>query len=114
MADAITGLVSSRLSYYFCPAIAPHLHPYLTARNLKYYPLSLREAMKPEQPLEYISSKFFVETCVGEQKLFSELSSWELLNLKPNDILDIPDRLYQEHGMFHRNFPYILCFVFVT
>ncbi|CAH0051282.1 unnamed protein product [Clonostachys solani] len=65
--------------------------------NLKYYPLSLREAMKPEQPLEYISSKFFVETCVGKQKLFSELTPWELLNLKPNDILDIPDRLYQEH-----------------
>lgn len=66
--------------------------------------------MKPEQPLEYISSKFFVETCVGKQKLFSELTPWELLNLKPNDILDIPDRLYQEHGRFLGNFLYRIPF----
>ncbi|KAI0161298.1 pyridoxal-dependent decarboxylase domain-containing protein [Xylariaceae sp. FL1272] len=35
----------------------------------------------------------------GERKLFSSLSSWELLNLKPTDVLDLPDRLYQEHGI---------------
>ncbi|VUC26346.1 unnamed protein product [Clonostachys rosea] len=69
----------------------------LESINLKYYPLSLREAMKPGAPLEYISPKFFVETCAGQQKLFSDLTAWELLNLKSNDILDIPDRLYQEH-----------------
>ncbi|KAJ3580316.1 hypothetical protein NPX13_g248 [Xylaria arbuscula] len=33
------------------------------------------------------------------RKLFTELSTWELLNLKPSDILDLPDRLYQEHGI---------------
>lgn len=26
-----------------------------------------------------------------------QLSTWELLNLKPKDVLDIPDRLAQEH-----------------
>ncbi|KAK9779600.1 hypothetical protein SCAR479_03666 [Seiridium cardinale] len=69
------------------------------ARNLKYYPLSLREAMKGDGPLSFLNSKFHIETCDGHQKLFSELEDWELLNLKPADILDIPDRLYQEHGI---------------
>ncbi|KXJ85791.1 pyridoxal phosphate-dependent transferase [Microdochium bolleyi] len=71
----------------------------LTARNLKFYPLSLREAMKKGAPLDFMADKFYVENCQGKQRLFSALTDWELLNLKPNDILDIPDRLYQEHGI---------------
>lgn len=54
--------------------------------------------MKPEQPLEFLSKLLVVETCKGEPKLFSEMTHWELLNLKSNIILDIPDRLYQEFG----------------
>lgn len=54
--------------------------------------------MKPGEPLEFLASRFSIETCIGAQKLFTDLSNWELLNLKPTDILDIPDRLYQEHG----------------
>jgi hypothetical protein len=54
--------------------------------------------MKGNGSLSYLNTKFYVETCVGEQKLFSELSDWELLNLKPQEILDIPDRLYQGFG----------------
>lgn len=69
------------------------------ARNLKYYPLSIREAMLDDGPLNFLDSKFTIETCAGEAKLFSELSDWELLNLKSGDILDIPDRLYQEYGI---------------
>lgn len=54
--------------------------------------------MLEDRPLSFLGSKFLIETCAGERKLFSELSDWELLNLKPNEVLDIPDRLYQEHG----------------
>ena len=69
------------------------------ARNLKYYPLALHKAMDKDQPLEFIRPKLFVETCQGDWKLFSSLEPWDLLNLKPKDVLDIPDRLYQEFGM---------------
>jgi hypothetical protein len=68
-----------------------------TARNLKFYPLSLHKSLKEGNPLHFLASKFYIETCQGEQKLFSTLTNWELLNLKPSDILDIPDRLFQEH-----------------
>jgi hypothetical protein len=66
---------------------------------MKFYPLSLRKAFQEGEPLEFLSDIFHVENCQGERKLFSQLETWELLNLKPTDILDLPDRLYQEHGI---------------
>lgn len=69
------------------------------ARNLKFYPPALRKAFDPGQKLHFLSEDFHDETCKGERKLFARLSNWELLNLKPSDILDLPDRLYQEHGV---------------
>lgn len=64
------------------------------ARNLKFYPLSLRNAMDDE--LSFISDTFEVETCVGETKLLKDLSTWELLNLRIPTVLEIPERLQQE------------------
>lgn len=64
------------------------------ARNLKFYPLSLRDAMDDE--LSFISDTFEVETCVGETKLLKDLSTWELLNLRVPTVLAIPERLQQE------------------
>ncbi|KAK8069100.1 pyridoxal-dependent decarboxylase domain protein [Apiospora phragmitis] len=72
---------------------------YTKARNLKFDPLALRKAFDPNQKLNFLSEDFYVETCKGERKLFAHMSNWELLNLKPSDILDLPDGLYQEHGV---------------
>ncbi|KAK7060545.1 hypothetical protein VNI00_001311 [Paramarasmius palmivorus] len=72
---------------------------YVSTRNLKYYPLALRDAMAPGAPLEFTSSTFDVTTCLGENKLLSELDLWELLNLKSPTILDIPGRLCEEYGI---------------
>ncbi|KAF4919982.1 putative L-tyrosine/L-aspartate decarboxylase [Colletotrichum viniferum] len=74
----------------------------IQARNLKFYPLSLRKAFDEGQKLEFLKDDFHVETCQGERKLFTHLSTWELLNLKPSDVLDLPDRLYQEHGISNK------------
>ena len=69
------------------------------ARNLKFYPLSLREAMAEGAPLNFIASDFMVETCAGQKKKFIDLSTWELLNLKPDTVLDLSDRIYDEYGV---------------
>ncbi|KAJ2990730.1 hypothetical protein NUW58_g2807 [Xylaria curta] len=82
-----------------CDGTVANLESIWVARNLKFYPLSLRQAFQKGQALEFLSDSFYVENCQGVQKLFSELSTWELLNLRPSDILDLPDRLYQEHGI---------------
>lgn len=43
-----------------------------------------------------IAALFRVRTCQGTLKRFQELDTWELLNLKPKTILDIPERLHDE------------------
>ncbi|KAL8946948.1 MAG: hypothetical protein Q9222_006720 [Ikaeria aurantiellina] len=69
------------------------------ARNLKFYPLALRQALKDFGPLSFIAGTFAIETCRGPKKLFRELSKWELLNLKVPTVLEIPDRLSVEYGI---------------
>lgn len=68
------------------------------ARNLKFYPLTLYQAMK-EGPLWFIADTFKVITCVGEEKLFRDLNVWELLNLRSQTILSLADALYAQFGI---------------
>ncbi|KAL8729997.1 MAG: hypothetical protein Q9166_004320 [cf. Caloplaca sp. 2 TL-2023] len=71
----------------------------LETRNMKFYPLALRNAVKDFGPLSFIASNFVIETCSGAKKLFKDLSKWELLNLKVPTVLEIPDRLSVEYGV---------------
>ena len=77
------------------------LTPGYLARNLKFYPLSLREAMKPGNPLSFIEDTFTIRTCSAQNEdvLVKDLSTWELLNLRSSDILDIPGRLQSQYGI---------------
>ncbi len=54
--------------------------------------------MKKDGPLSFIANTFEIETCIGAKKLLRDLTKWELLNLKPKVILDIPEQLY---GQYH-------------
>ncbi|KAJ3967966.1 pyridoxal phosphate-dependent transferase [Lentinula raphanica] len=67
------------------------------ARNLKFYPLSLRLAMTNQ--LSFIADTFHVKTCTRESKLLKDFTTWELLNILPSDVLDIPTRLSSEFGI---------------
>ncbi|KAI3328115.1 pyridoxal-dependent decarboxylase domain-containing protein [Xylariaceae sp. AK1471] len=82
-----------------CDGTVANLESIWIARNLKFYPLSLRKAFQKGEALDFLSGSFYVENCQGAHKLFSELSTWELLNLRPSDVLDLPDRLYRENGI---------------
>ncbi|KAH0435451.1 pyridoxal-dependent decarboxylase domain protein [Colletotrichum camelliae] len=88
--------------HVICDGTVANLESIWVARNLKFYPLSLRKAFDEGQKLEFLKDSFHVENCQGERKLFAHLSTWELLNLKPSDVLDLPDRLYQEHGISNK------------
>jgi hypothetical protein len=81
-----------------CGGSVANLESIWAARNLKFYPLSLRLAIE-KGPLAFLSSAFKVELCSGESKLFTECSTWELLNLKPSTVLNIPTQLYEEFGI---------------
>ncbi|GBE87629.1 PLP-dependent transferase [Sparassis crispa] len=84
-----------------CDGTVANLESMWAARNLKFYALSLREAMEPGGPLAFIADRFKVGTCArpNELVLLTELSVWELLNLRIKDILDIPERLSNEFGI---------------
>ncbi|GKZ81405.1 hypothetical protein AnigIFM56816_005922 [Aspergillus niger] len=68
------------------------------ARNLKYYPLSLYLAIKKGK-LQFLAGKFTIENCQGESKVFDEMTAWELLNLRPDTVLGIPQCLYDHHNI---------------
>ena len=67
------------------------------ARNLKFYPLALKKALSKE--LKFLATSFDVRACDGTKKAFMDLTTWELLNLKPDTVLDLPDRLYGKYGI---------------
>lgn len=69
------------------------------ARNLKFYPLSIVSAMRSNGPLAFVADTFKIKPCIGPEKLMKDLSTWELLNLQPQTILDIPERLYNQYHM---------------
>ncbi|KAK7051050.1 hypothetical protein VNI00_005162 [Paramarasmius palmivorus] len=69
------------------------------ARNLKYYPLSLHKAMDPGAPLESLADTFIVNLCDGTQKNFYSCDTWELLNLSPTEVADIPERLFAQYDI---------------
>ncbi|RPA91788.1 PLP-dependent transferase [Choiromyces venosus 120613-1] len=82
-----------------CGGTVANIESMWAARNLKFYPLSLRLAMKETGPLAFVSSTFEIETCVGQIKLLESLTTWELLNLKVATILDIPEKLQMQYSV---------------
>ncbi|MDC0744411.1 pyridoxal-dependent decarboxylase [Polyangium mundeleinium] len=69
-----------------------------SARNLKFYPLSLRDALKAESSLA-AARDIEVSTCDGRRARLASLDAWSLLNLKVDDILALPERLTEEYGI---------------
>ncbi|GJJ10573.1 hypothetical protein Clacol_004800 [Clathrus columnatus] len=69
------------------------------ARNLKFFPISLQNAMFFDSRLNSVRKSFKVVNCQGCEKLFKYLSTWELLNLRASTILDIPNRLRNLYGI---------------
>ncbi len=72
----------------------------VSARSMKYYPLSLQLAIK-HGDLNFVGPEFkILPTGKGRQeKPFVECTPWELLNLKSNVILDLPDRLAEMYDI---------------
>jgi len=69
------------------------------ARNLKYYPLALKQSMAPNAPFAFVAPIFNINLCTGIQKNFYCCDTWELLNLSPTEVADIPRRLSKEYGI---------------
>lgn len=55
--------------------------------------------MEPGEPLSFISGTFDVNLCTGEPKNFFSCNTWELFNLTPTEIADIPGNLFKQYGI---------------
>jgi hypothetical protein len=53
--------------------------------------------MKKDGPLEFIANTFRLRD--NDTKLFKDLTSWELLNIPPGVVLNIPDRLRKVYSI---------------
>lgn len=83
-----------------CGGSVANLESIWAARNLKFYPLSLKLAIEEDTSiLAFLKDKFRIETCDGTVKLFAHCTTWELLNLKPSTVLNIPTMLYDSFGV---------------
>ncbi|KAK7709317.1 hypothetical protein SLS64_006229 [Diaporthe eres] len=67
------------------------------ARNLKFYPFSLRMAF--DGPLANVGKTFTVVNAQNKEDLLVNMPTWDLLNLKVETILDLPDRLNRDYGI---------------
>lgn len=77
---------------------AANIEAIWSARNLKLYPIALREALEAEPSLA-AARALTVTTCDGRTEPLASLDTWSLLNLKVDDILALPARLTAEHGI---------------
>lgn len=69
-----------------------------TARNLKFYPLALKRAVDNEPFLAHVATQFRIRLCTGEEKVFAECDSWELLNLAPDEVVSLTTRISESFG----------------
>lgn len=81
-----------------CGGTVANIEAIWSARNLKFYPLSLREALKTEATLT-AARTIDVPTCDGRRESLLTLDAWSLLNLKVDDILALPARLTAEYSI---------------
>ena len=70
-----------------------------TARNLKFYPLALRRAISNEPLLAPVVAHFRVRLCTGNEKVFADCETWELLNLTPDETASLTTRISETYGL---------------
>ncbi|PNS20008.1 Polyadenylation factor subunit 2 [Sphaceloma murrayae] len=85
-----------------CDGSVANLESIWAARNLKYYALSLKRAIEQGPDLAFLATDpqvFNIELCDGTTSPFLECSTWQLLNLRPETVLNIPQQLYDTYGI---------------
>ncbi|KZT07470.1 PLP-dependent transferase [Laetiporus sulphureus 93-53] len=76
-----------------CDGSVANYESFWVPRSLKFYPLSLKCAIE-EGGLDFVGDAFTVTlTGTGQEEPFNTCTPWELLNLKPDEILGLADKL---------------------
>ncbi|KAF9780383.1 hypothetical protein IL306_000266 [Fusarium sp. DS 682] len=83
-----------------CDGTIANLESIWVARNLKFYPLSLCLALRRGK-LQFIGDRFYAPSCfhASNKTLFKDLQGWDLLNLRSDVILHLPNALNKQFGI---------------
>jgi glutamate/tyrosine decarboxylase-like PLP-dependent enzyme len=81
-----------------CDGTVANIEAIWAARNLKFYPLALREAVATARELAPARG-VEVRLPTGRTGKLVDLSPWQLLNLSADDVLALPRRLGSEFGI---------------
>lgn len=82
-----------------CDGTVANIEALWAARNLKYFPVAFREALKSEPDLAPARDMTVTLPLGGGTKPLRDLTTWELLNLPVDDILALSGRLTTEFGI---------------
>jgi glutamate/tyrosine decarboxylase-like PLP-dependent enzyme len=92
------GYPEAAWGHLTCGGSVANIEALWAARNLKAFPLALAAALDGEPSLK-AGQELDVELADGTRKPLLEMTSWELLNVKADDVLDLPRRLDEERGV---------------
>lgn len=81
-----------------CDGTVANIEALWSARNLKFYPLAIREAIEREPSLAAVRGVKMPAPAGGDEILL-KLTTWQLLNLHADAVLDLPQRLGKEFGI---------------
>lgn len=79
-----------------CDGTVANIEAIWSARNLKFYPLALKAAIEKD-PVLADAKGLTIPLLNGKSVPLISLDTWQLLNLKADDILALPTRLTQEY-----------------
>jgi len=78
-----------------CDGTVANLEALWAARNLKFFPVALKAALENEKVLEK-ANKIDVPLPQGGRVVIVDADRWQLLNIKVDDILKLPERLQKK------------------
>lgn len=82
-----------------CGGTVANIEALWSARNLKFYPIALQQAVINDLEAAKNIEVSFYDGGISVAKPLIELTVWQLLNLKADDILGLPARLESECGI---------------
>ena len=81
-----------------CDGTVANMESMWACRNLKFYPVSLAEALRNESSLA-AARYMTIRLPQGGRETLINLDTWQLLNLDPDEVLEFPTRIQEEYGI---------------
>jgi glutamate/tyrosine decarboxylase-like PLP-dependent enzyme len=83
-----------------CDGTVANIEAIWSARNLRFYPLAVKEAITdPATPNLNLAAHFELKTPAAGHARIVDLDPWTLVNLQADAVLEIPARLEREFGI---------------